>query len=84
MRLLSRLTHSFVRNNLPGRLAGPPALETARIHILSSAKQRAKQGDLGLDRGLVIDQAVSQIRWNRYGIQESFLSRAFRPLAVAR
>ena len=40
------------------RLAGLAILEAARIDIVSSAKERAKQGDLGLRRGQVMDKSV--------------------------
>ncbi len=42
-------------------LAGLAALEATRINIVASAKERAKQGDLGFGRGVMMDKIVVRV-----------------------
>ena len=62
--LLAQARHPFVATSgCISRLAGLAILEAARIDIVSSAKERAKQSDLGLGRGQVMDKSRRTGSW---------------------
>jgi hypothetical protein len=57
---LGLLAHAWrplvATGGLIARLAGSSALEATRIDIVAPTEERTKQGDLGLRRGVVMDE----------------------------
>ena len=76
-RLLADATDPFVRaGRCIAGLAGPPALESTWIDVISPPEERAEEGDLHLRRGLMIDAAFGPAHRTTH----SFLAALARPL----
>src|SRR5260221_9764937 len=83
-RLFTNATNPFITagRRITG-FPGPPALETARIHILPAPEKRSEQGYLRGGRGNSFE--ISALRWNFSFFQQkincvtSLFSNSFPP-----